>query len=237
MASKLSALPNVTVVDWNPHLHDEAGVILSSLLFPDDCAEEHELMAASGEPMLPLTEWLLKHHPGAGKLNMAEYAYWLEEREAYRAEYAKVWNDSATSVNEETGERAGMVDAILCPVGPSVAPKHNDSRYWGYTSQWNLLDYPAVAFPVDKVDKEVDVVVDRVCQPKTRNDEWNWGLCECFYAAMRELLTCGSLDNPEAFDGLPISLQLVGRRFEDEKVLAVLEYIQGAIGLPFASFP
>lgn len=45
------------------------------------------------------------------------------------------------------------------------------------------------------------------------------------------------VDDPEAFDGLPVSLQLVGRRFEDEKVLAVLEYIQGAIGLPFAAFP
>jgi amidase len=33
------------------------------------------------------------------------------------------------------------------------------------------------------------------------------------------------IDDAEEFDGLPISLQLVGRRFEDEKVLAILEYI------------
>jgi amidase len=44
-------------------------------------------------------------------------------------------------------------------------------------------------------------------------------------------------DDPEKFDGLPISLQLVARRFEDEKVVAVLEYIKREIGLPFVEFP
>jgi amidase len=37
------------------------------------------------------------------------------------------------------------------------------------------------------------------------------------------------------FAGLPVSLQLVGRRYEDEKVLAVLEYITNAIKLPSTS--
>jgi amidase len=185
IASKLSVIPNVTVVDWNPHLHDEAWAIISSLYFPDGGEEEHGVLAASGEPALPLTNWILKHTPGVEKLNMAKYAYWLEEREAYRAEYAKIWNDTATSVDEENGEREGMVDVILCPVGPGVAPKHNTARYWGYTSQWNLLDYPAVVFPVDKVDKKVDVVVERVSKPKTRTDAWHWGLCECFVVVTR----------------------------------------------------
>jgi Asp-tRNA(Asn)/Glu-tRNA(Gln) amidotransferase A subunit family amidase len=45
------------------------------------------------------------------------------------------------------------------------------------------------------------------------------------------------VDNPEKFDGLPIALQLVGRKFEDEKVLSILEYITKEIGLPFAQFP
>ena len=44
-------------------------------------------------------------------------------------------------------------------------------------------------------------------------------------------------DDPEIFTGLPISLQLVGRRFEDEKVVAILEYIKREIRLPFVGFP
>lgn len=41
-----------------------------------------------------------------------------------------------------------MVDVILCPVGPGAAPPVDNAKYWGYTSQWNLLDYPSLVFPV-----------------------------------------------------------------------------------------
>lgn len=107
-----------------------------------------------------------------------------------------------------------MVDVILCPVGPGVAPKHNTSRYWGYTSQWNLLDYPAVTFPVSRVDGKTDVARGTF-KPMTDVDEEHWKLYD-----------------PNEFDGLPISLQLVGRRFEDEKVIAVLQYLKQVVSLP-----
>jgi len=44
-------------------------------------------------------------------------------------------------------------------------------------------------------------------------------------------------DDAEKCHGLPVSLQLVGRRFEDEKVIAVLQYLEEQIGLPFVEFP
>ena len=40
-------------------------------------------------------------------------------------------------------------------------------------------------------------------------------------------------DASKECSGLPVSLQLVGRRFEDEKVVAIAEYIQRELGLPF----
>jgi Asp-tRNA(Asn)/Glu-tRNA(Gln) amidotransferase A subunit family amidase len=46
-----------------------------------------------------------------------------------------------------------------------------------------------------------------------------------------------AVDDPDAFDGMPVALQLVGRRFEDEKVVAVLERVKAAVGLPFVPFP
>jgi Asp-tRNA(Asn)/Glu-tRNA(Gln) amidotransferase A subunit family amidase len=36
---------------------------------------------------------------------------------------------------------------------------------------------------------------------------------------------------------LPVSLQLVGRRFEEEIVLAILEYIKENVELPFKKSP
>jgi amidase len=196
----------IEVVDFPPYLHDEAWAILSSLYFPDAGASEAEIMEASGEPWRPLSRWIIKDNPCVKKLTVGKLSYWQEEREAYRKEYALHWNRQD-------------VDAVLCPVGPSVAPKHGTAKYWGYTSQWNLLDYPAAVFPVCKVDKNKDFAQGDF-ESMNGKDEENWGLYD-----------------PEEVHGVPISLQLVGRRFEDEKVLRILEEITREIGLPFEKFP
>ena len=90
-----------------------------------------------------------------------------------------------------------MVDVILSPVGPGAAPKIDTAKWWGYTSQWNLLDYPALVFPVDRVD----VVKDgEKVEYESRNekDAFNWELWEGHGA--------------EGWEGAPVCLQLVGRR-------------------------
>ena len=108
---------------------------------------------------------------------MQELWYWLEEREAYRKEYAKVWNETGKQEREPSQSR-GAVDAILCPVGPGVAPKHGTAKYWAYSSQWNLLDYPGVVFPVDRVDENLDKI-DESYDPMNEVDGENWHLCKC----------------------------------------------------------
>jgi amidase len=179
-ASRLQKVENVEVVDWKPHLHDEAWAIISSLYFTDGGAEDAAVIAESGEPWRPLTTWMLKGNPCVKKLNPQKLYYWQEEREAYRKEYAKVWNDTASGRSDK-GELEGCVDVILCPVGPGVAPKHDTAKYWGYTSIWNLLDYPAVVFPVSKVDKEKDVWNEGFT-PMTDVDEESSKLCELIQA-------------------------------------------------------
>ena len=174
---ELKSVPNVTVVDWKPHLHDEAWAIICSLYYPDGGEEDAAVINASGEPWRPLTTWMLKENPCVKKLDMKKLWYWQEEREEYRKEYAKVWNETATRQDPGTGEPLGMVDAILCPVGPGVAPHHNTAKYWGYTSQWNLLDYPALVFPVSRVDARMDTA-EKSYKPMTNVDKENWMLCK-----------------------------------------------------------
>lgn len=135
------------------------------------------MMAASGEPWRPLTKWIIRENPCVRKLSLGNLQYWQEEREAYRKEYAKLWTATATGFNAESGAFEGMVDVILCPAGPGVAPRHNTAKYWGYTSQWNLLDYPALVFPVSKVDPQIDVIVEGY-EPMNDVDRENWDLCE-----------------------------------------------------------
>jgi amidase len=191
----------VEVVDFVPYLHDEAWAILSSLYYPDGGEADTEDMAKSGEPWRPLSKWIIKDNSCVKKLSVGELAYWFEEREAYRKEYALHWNKYG-------------IDALLCPVGPGAAPKHNTARYWNYTSQWNLLDYPAVVFPVCKVDRDIDRL-NEGDKPFSGHDEYNrksW--------------------DADEFHGAPVGLQLVGRRFEDEKILGILEHILADVKLP-----
>lgn len=169
--TRLDSIPNIKVVNWEPHLHSEAWAIISSLYFTDGGQEIKAVLADSGEPWMPLTTFIIKDNPCVKKLTPNKMYYWQEEREAYRKEYSKIWNDTAAGTREED-----MVDVILCPVAPGVAPKHNNSKYWNYTSQWNLLDYPAVVFPVTKVDKERDKV-DGTFEAMTDMDEENHKLC------------------------------------------------------------
>ena len=177
LAEKVKSIPNVSVVDWKPRGHDKAWEIICSLYYQDDGETDAEVMAVSGEPWRPLTTWMLKENRSVRRADAKELGHWMEERERYRSEYAKTWNETATRHDPDTGESLGMVDAILCPVGPGVAPRHDTAKYWGYTSQWNLLDYPALVFPISKADAEIDKPEEKY-EPMTEADKENLALCE-----------------------------------------------------------
>ncbi|KAH8899771.1 amidase [Thozetella sp. PMI_491] len=205
LARKLKLVPNLQVVDFPAYKHDEAWAIVSSLYFTDGGKADRDMMAATGEPMMPLTEWIMGN-PGVKNLSREELEYWLEEREEYRLEYAKAWNETG-KWDEKTSRWTEVVDAVICPVGPGTANWHGTAKYWTYSAVWNLLDYPALAFPAGKVDKMVDTLPERSSY-MSDSDEENWQLYD-----------------PNQFDSMPVGLQLVGRRFDDEKIVSILRYI------------
>ncbi|KAF2868014.1 amidase signature domain-containing protein [Massariosphaeria phaeospora] len=203
VAEKLAEVEGVQVVEWTPYRHEWAWTVISSLYFADGGREERDAIDASGEPWRPLTTFILKENGNVKALSVKEVWDWTWEREKYR-EYARKWGD---------------VDVILCPAGPGVALPHNCARYWSYTSQWNLLDYPAVVAPVTKVDPAIDLAKPDYV-PRNEQDEYNYQL----------------YDEPQRYANAPVSVQLVGRRYEDEKVLEAMAYIEEKIGLPWAEF-
>lgn len=172
---KVKSIPNVCVSDFSPYKHDEAWAIVSSLYYTDGGEADLQAMADSGEPLLPLTEWMIKQNPGVKKLDRGELEYWLEEREEYRLEYAEHWNKTGVW-NDDLESWDGVIDAVICPVAPGVATRHGTAKYWTYSAIYNLLDYPALAFPSGIVNKSVDIA-------RTREtflsdvDEDNWKLC------------------------------------------------------------
>lgn len=147
------------------------------------------LLAESGEPLKDLTKWFLNFNEGK-ELSVTENRKLNDTRDSLRAEY-NIWmveND---------------VDFILTANYNNVAPTPNKAYNWSYTSLFNLLDFPSLAFQTGLFqDPEIDKLLEGF---KSRNK-----LEELEYNDYK----------PEDFTGAPIGLQLVGRRYFDEEVIA-----------------
>ncbi|KAJ6442310.1 Armadillo-like helical [Purpureocillium lavendulum] len=195
------------VVDWDcePLDHQKGWEILSSLYWPDGGEHVMKILEETGEPILPLTKFIIQEQPSVKYLSQQELWDRCAERDEYRNAYARAWT--------KTGEHDGQeVDVILCPPSFGAAAPHGQSRYWGYTANWNLLDYPGAVFPVTVVDPVKDPK-DTAYVPKNEQDRF-----------IHEMYS------PEKYVGAPVSLQLVGRRQYDEKVLAALAEVEKAMG-------
>ncbi|KAI9660313.1 MAG: hypothetical protein M1821_009663 [Bathelium mastoideum] len=233
VVKKLEEKDGLAVVEWKPYKHDLAWEIVASLYFCDGAADESSNIDASGEPWRPLSNWIIKDNPYVKEHTIFSLWEWVIKREEYKAKYAELWNRTSsnyapTLTKDEGGDATKVqtensyedledtVDVILCPAGPGAAPPLDCARYWGYTSQWNLLDYPAVVFPVTQVDPDIDKAEEEY-KPRNERDEYNYKLYE-----------------PEKYRDAPVSLQLVARRYEDEKLIEALKIIKEIVGLPLS---
>lgn len=59
------------VVDWVSLEHEKAWSLISRLYFPDGGEDTVNVIRESGEPMFPLTEWII-NQPGVKKLTIQE---------------------------------------------------------------------------------------------------------------------------------------------------------------------
>lgn len=182
-----------------------------SLLLQDRGAEYWQLLQVSGEPAVTQIEWLLEHRAPIRSLGMPSDLWALvRKRESLRQDAVEQWNALAID---------GQLDAILCPGAATLAPRHDQSRHWGYTSMWNILDWPAVTFPVDM----------QAIDGSNANDEKAWpphpprNETEAHVFAEWDLAS-----DPHRYRDAPIGLQLVGRKLQEEKLLRDLDVVQMA---------
>ncbi|KAI9712711.1 MAG: Acetamidase [Bogoriella megaspora] len=121
-------------------------------------------------------------------------------------EYMEYWN--STKDITSTGR---PVDALLCPLAPFAAARPKLYTYYGYSTWVNCLDYTSVVLPVTTVDKAIDKV-DQDFQPTDDVDQ----------------KTHETYDS-EIYDGAHVSIQIVGRRLQEEKMLALAEYVSNEV--------
>jgi amidase len=122
------------------------------LYFQTGAAEIKAVLAAGCEQMLPSLQYHLKAF--AVKPLSASEVFELNRRQlAYKFAMSDFWTATASATT------SGLpIDAIIAPVHPSASYPHDFPSWWGYTSLWNILDYPSTTIPVKefKISAETD---------------------------------------------------------------------------------
>ncbi|KAI5454129.1 hypothetical protein NCC49_005119 [Naganishia albida] len=197
--SAFRAMEGVELVEFTPIEPEESWSVASSLYFCDGAKRMKAQCAASGEPVLPLTEWIASQ-AGPEPVTLQQYSELMTRRSELRNRVAAQWQDAG-------------IDVLLCPAGPSVAPKLNTARYWNYTSYWNVVNYPAMVLPTGLlVDSGKDATVSQhrtYCNSQDKDNASTFDLA--------------------ASEGLPICIQLVGRIWQDPLVFTVATKIDEAL--------
>ncbi|ODV86289.1 hypothetical protein CANARDRAFT_22193 [[Candida] arabinofermentans NRRL YB-2248] len=196
----------VNVIKFEPLETKKAYDVVHEMYSCDGNVAQKNMLKPSGEPMLPLTKWALSMGKGDVKYSITENKELNYQRDVLR----KLYNDYFVQ---------NKVDFILCPTYTGVAPVCIDDGiagpyYWGYTSLFNLLDLPGLIVPTGlsqdpKIDLKDESYVPRSDIDKIEQDKYI----------------------PELFVDAPICLQLVGRRYFDEDVVACGKLFKDVLGL------
>jgi fatty acid amide hydrolase len=137
------------------------------------------------------------------------------KREAFRSTWFSWWNAEPQ-----------QYDFILCPGNATPALPHGAMRdavsSCGYTFLWNLLDYPAGILPVSHVDPKLDALAT----PGARGYKVALKELGCYNAMARG---AWKYYDAEKMAGLPTAVQVVGRRWEEEKVLGYMAQVESAL--------
>jgi Asp-tRNA(Asn)/Glu-tRNA(Gln) amidotransferase A subunit family amidase len=191
------------IVPWSPGtVHQECVDIMDQYYTADGCEDIKRDVAAGGEPFIPHVEALVNK----GK-PISVYEYWQLNRRKVAAQkrFLDLWN---STVSPTTGKQ---IDVLLTPVMPHSAVPHRKCRWVGYTKVFNFVDYPAVVIPAGQVEKGVDEEAASQMgryTPRNELDRWNRALFDL-----------------DKMDGMPIGVQIVATRLEEEKVLGAAKMV------------
>jgi len=188
------------IVLWDTSDHHDCVKIMDQYYAVDGFEDVRRDIAVAGEPMIPHVQSLADRAEGKA---LSVYEYWQVNKKKHeiRLKFLQRWN----AVRSPSGK---PLDVLLGPTTAHTAIPHHKWRWGGYTKVWNLLDYPAISFPTDQVRKEVDVQPSDY-EPRNDLDAWNW-----------------SLYDADMMDGHKVSLQVIGKTLNDEKVLAAATVIE-----------
>ncbi|WWC87431.1 uncharacterized protein L201_002320 [Kwoniella dendrophila CBS 6074] len=207
-----------TVVKWQGSLAKEAGKMMVDFWTADGGEEVRRRLAESGEPLIKEVGQLLRLGPEANFTPPTVAETWKNqhERNIYAQRFLDHWQDSRNWSG--TGR---VIDGLISPAAPFLARPHGadlpESRFGmfehTYANFQPLLQLSTGSFPSGLFqDPKIDLP-SRDFDPQSELDSQVHAL----------------YSDPEEWRGAPIGFQLVARRLEEEKVLAMLSRIADAL--------
>ncbi|KAG0699240.1 amidase signature domain-containing protein [Suillus ampliporus] len=133
-------------------------------------------------------------------------------------------NKIATAWYEEVWDKYGF-DGIIAPVQALPVIPHGSCAYLSplaaATIVYNVVDSPVGVVPVTRVDPDTD-------QLSADFEPGASGRSKLFDSRM--YLGKKPVYDPKAMEGIPVGVQIVGKKWEDEKVLAMMHIVDEALG-------
>ncbi|EED15614.1 acetamidase [Talaromyces stipitatus ATCC 10500] len=201
LSNKLQAQGHEVIL-WDTSDHLQYIQLMDLYYSADGCEDIIRDVNAACEPFIPHVSSLISRGNA-----ISVYEYWQLNKRKFELQkrYLDKWNTTCSSSGRP-------VDVLLSPTLPHTAVSHRAIRWVGYTKIWNLLDYPAITFPVDEVRRNIDRLPDVPYCPRNENDSWNWSQYDL-----------------EIMEGHPVNLQVIGKRLEEEKVLGAAAVIENIL--------
>ncbi|EIW72395.1 hypothetical protein TREMEDRAFT_26851 [Tremella mesenterica DSM 1558] len=144
--------------------------------------------------------------------SVPEYWEWTYRRDMY----AQQFREAAWDV--------GQFDALICPVMATPALKHGKTKFLSPLAIWcilfNIVEATVGTLPVTRVDPSLDVHPSDFLKDSTGS----WILEKRVYTGP------DAAYDASAMAGLPVGVQVVGKMWQEEKVLGIMSLLEGLVG-------
>ncbi|KAL4944947.1 hypothetical protein BDV06DRAFT_232139 [Aspergillus oleicola] len=173
----------------------------------NDCLD---LLDKAGEAIMPAYKKMLETYKVSdGPIDAKQLLKLIQAQSKYKEALADAWDETAAKTS--TGR---PIDGLICPASPMAGYPHDFLPWWGYTTLFNLVDYPSTIFPVK--DLKISATED------AKNPA---------YKVQNNLFDheCHDIYEPVRWANMPVCLQMVGRPFDDEELIAATEVVDQVV--------
>ncbi|CAF4103353.1 unnamed protein product [Rotaria socialis] len=194
------------VVEWDTSDNLQCIEILSKMYLADGGKDVETALEISGEPKQPGI------YIGSKETELSVYENWQVNlaRNAYAIKYLEKWNKT-----REITTTGRPVDGIISPVNAMPAYPTRFMISIGYTGIANLLQLSSIVLPVIRVDTVLDQINDGY-----RNSQ---------IASESDQAAKNAYKGSEAFENIIVGLQIMCRRLEEEKAIAMAMVLEQAL--------